>query len=295
MTTVGTGSHTYTLTPDWAKMPPSHPLGPVSALASDSAHNIYVFHRADPPVAIFDHDSGNFISGWGNGAFVYAHGFYIEDDIVYLTDRDTSVCLMYTLDGKPIQMLGRHGVHSDTGCEVAGALVPRAAGPFNYPAELVPSPSGDLFVADGYRNARIHRFDNDGNLKFSWGKPGKQRPYEFPTCPTASWSRGMTGCMCATAKTAASRSLIRWATSSQCGRTPAAPPTSPKPRRATSSSASCRPWTTPTPRRSASLTATARSWRAGTGRSAHGIWCDAHGDIFLALTGDKAVDKYART
>ena len=58
-------------------------------------------------------------------------------------------------------------------------LVPRAAGPFNYPTELVPSPSGDLYVSDGYRNARIHRFDNDGNHKFSWGKPGKEHPYEF--------------------------------------------------------------------------------------------------------------------
>ncbi|MCI0801085.1 MAG: 6-bladed beta-propeller, partial [Chloroflexi bacterium] len=85
----------------------------------------------------------------------------------------------YTLDGKPIQMLGRHGVHSDTGCENPGDLVPRAAGPFNYPAELVPAPSGDLYVADGYRNSRIHRFSADGQLKKSWGEPGKSGPNEF--------------------------------------------------------------------------------------------------------------------
>ena len=29
-------------------------------------------------------------------------------------------------------------------------------------------------------------------------------------------------------------------------------------------------------------------------RSAHGIWCNAQGDIVLALTGDRAVDKYPR-
>ena len=179
MTTVGSGRHTYTLTSDWAKMPDAHPLGAVSAIASDSAGDIYAFHRADPPIAIFDRATGEFKSGWGNGGYVYAHGFYIEDDIVYLTDRDTSTCMMYTLDGKLIQMLGRYMVHSDTGAEVAGQLVPRAAGPFNYPAELVPSPSGDLYVADGYRNARVHRFDNDGNHKYSWGKPGKEHPYEF--------------------------------------------------------------------------------------------------------------------
>ena len=98
---------------------------------------------------------------------------------MYLTDRDSSVCLMYTLDGKPIQMLGRHGVHSDTGCERPGDLVPRAAGPFNYPSELVPAPSGDLYVSDGYRNARVHRFTWDGQLKKSWGEPGKTAPGHF--------------------------------------------------------------------------------------------------------------------
>ena len=87
---------------------------------------------------------------------------------------------MYTLDGKPIQMLGRHGVHSDTGCERPGDLVPRAAGPFNYPSEMVPAPSGDLYVSDGYRNARVHRFATwDGQLKKSWGEPGKTAPGHF--------------------------------------------------------------------------------------------------------------------
>jgi hypothetical protein len=29
-------------------------------------------------------------------------------------------------------------------------------------------------------------------------------------------------------------------------------------------------------------------------RSAHGCWVDSRGDIYLALTGDKSVDKYVR-
>ena len=107
------------------------------------------------------------------------HGIFIEDDIVYITDREDSVCLKYTLDGKPLQILGDRGVHSDTGCEVPGTLVPRAAGPFNYPTEMVPSPSGDIYVSDGYRNARVHRFSADGQLKSSWGQPGKGGPNEF--------------------------------------------------------------------------------------------------------------------
>ena len=178
MTTVGTGKYTYTLTENWAKLPAGQTFAMVSAVATDSQDRVYAFQRKDPPIAVFDRQ-GTFLSSWGNGAFLFAHGISIVNDIVYLTDRDSSVCLIYTLDGKPIQMLGRHGVHSDTGCERPGDLVPRAAGPFNYPSELVPDAAGDLYVSDGYRNARVHRFTPDGHLKFSWGEPGKTAPGHF--------------------------------------------------------------------------------------------------------------------
>jgi len=178
MATVGTGKYTYELIENWGKLPAGDTFGMVSAIATDSQDRVFAFQRKEPPMLIFDRD-GNLTDSWGNGSFEFAHGIHIADDVVYVTDRNTSVCIMYTLDGKPIQMLGRHGVHSDTGCENPGDLVPRAAGPFNYPAELVPSPSGDLYVADGYRNSRVHRFSNDGQLKKSWGLPGKSGPNEF--------------------------------------------------------------------------------------------------------------------
>ena len=43
----------------------------------------------------------------------------------------------------------------------------------------MPAPNGDLYVSDGYRNARVHRFSRDGQLKQSWGEPGKGGPGEF--------------------------------------------------------------------------------------------------------------------
>ena len=178
MATVGTGKYTYDVIENWGKLPAGDTFGMVSAIATDSSDRVFAFQRKDPPMLIFDRD-GNLTDSWGNGSFEFAHGIHIANDVVYITDRNTSVCIMYTLDGKPIQMLGRHGVHSDTGCENPGDLVPRAAGPFNYPAALVPSASGDLYVADGYRNSRVHRFSADGQLKKSWGEPGKGGPNEF--------------------------------------------------------------------------------------------------------------------
>ena len=178
MVTVGTGKYTYDVIENWGKLPAGDTFGMVSAIATDSNDRVFAFQRKDPPMLIFDRD-GNLPDSWGNGSFEFAHGIHIAGDVVYVTDRNTSVCIMYTLDGKPIQMLGRHGVHSDTGCENPGDLVPRAAGPFNYPAELVPSASGDLYVAAGYRNSRVHRFSADGQLKKSWGVPGKEKANEF--------------------------------------------------------------------------------------------------------------------
>jgi DNA-binding beta-propeller fold protein YncE len=178
MATVGSGQYTYELIENWGTLPAGDTFGMVSALAADSQNRIFAFQRKEPPMLIFDRE-GNLLETWGNGSFEFAHGIHIANDIVYVTDRNTSVCILYTLDGKPIQMLGRHGVHSDTGCENPGDLVPREAGPFNYPAEIVPSPSGDLYVADGYRNSRVHRFSAEGELKKSWGVPGKNAPNEF--------------------------------------------------------------------------------------------------------------------
>ncbi len=178
MTTVGTGKYTYELIESWAKLPEGETFGMVSAVATDSQDRVYAFQRKEPPIVIFDRQ-GNYLGSWGINAITNPHGIFIKDDIVYITDREDSVCLRYTLDGKPLQILGERGVHSDTGCEIPGELCPRSAGPFNYPAELVPSPSGDMYVADGYRNARVHRFAADGQFKSSWGQPGKGGPNEF--------------------------------------------------------------------------------------------------------------------
>ena len=178
MTTAGTGKYTYKLVQDWAKLPPGETFGSVSGVAVDSRDRVYAFQQKDPPVLVFDQD-GKYLSSWGTGAFVRPHSFHIVDDIVYLTDSNDSVAMKFTLDGRLLQILGQRGAHSDTGTDVYSALVPRAAGPFNHPTELFPAPGGDLYVSDGERNCRVHRFSADGELISSWGEPGKTGPGEF--------------------------------------------------------------------------------------------------------------------
>lgn len=175
---VGAGDYTYELIEDFAKLPEGQTFGTISRVTTDSQRRLYVFQRKDPAVLIFD-PNGKFLGSWGAGTFKRAHGFKIVNDIVYLTDQTDNVAMIYTLDGKLLKQLGTRGQHSDTGCDDWHKLPLRAAGPFNHPTEMVPGPSGDLYVTDGYQNSRVHRFSKDGVLIQSWGQPGKTAPGEF--------------------------------------------------------------------------------------------------------------------
>jgi len=53
------------------------------------------------------------------------------------------------------------------------------------PTRLAVAPSGDLYVSDGYGNARIHRFSADRQLIQSWGEPGAE-PGQF-NLPHSVW------------------------------------------------------------------------------------------------------------
>ena len=85
--------------------------------------------------------------------------------------------------GIPTLQLGDHAVDIAQGIDESSIREPLGTflqiGPFNFPSEMFPAPSGDLYVSDGYRNSRIHRFSSDGRYITSWGAPGKGGPGEF--------------------------------------------------------------------------------------------------------------------
>ena len=170
MTQLGTGEYKYELARDFFKLPAGQSFGLVSRVAADAQDRIYVFQRKDPPVVVFDRD-GKYLGAWGSGEVADPHGLKIVGDTVYTTDRSDSVVKSFTLDGKVKLQLGTPGQHSDTG-KIENWLAERAAGPFNHPTEMMRHPNGDLYVTDGYRNARVHRFAKNGSLVKSWGEPG---------------------------------------------------------------------------------------------------------------------------
>jgi DNA-binding beta-propeller fold protein YncE len=170
---VGSGEFTYQASSDWAQWPAGWQVSEVTAVATDSRDRVFVFNRGDHPVAVFD-PAGKPLFSWGAGLFVRPHGIWIgPDDAVYLTDDLDHTVHKFTPEGERLWTLGTSGNPSDTGATSTDFRTIRQAGPpFHYPTNLAPAPSGELYISDGYGNARIHKFSADGRLLLSWGEPG---------------------------------------------------------------------------------------------------------------------------
>ena len=290
MTTVGAEKLTFELVQDFPKLPDGETFDIVSTVATDSQDRLYVFQRKDPPVVVFDRE-GSYLDAWGHGAFNSPHGMSISDDVIYLTDRDDSVAVVYTLEGRPLMVLGERGVHSDTGCDVAGDMVPRAAGPFNYPTEMVKGPSGDIYVADGYRNSRIHKFTRDGELIKSWGTPGSSEPGEFhlPHSLMVDCEERVYVCDRANRRIQIFDSegefITMWAGMGGPNDIAQGPD---------GLFYICEQEADGNPPRVTVRDGDGEVLTRWDVRHAHGIWVDSRGDVYLGLTTSQSVDKYVR-
>lgn len=163
----------YTADDHWAKLPSGWSWTEVAAVAVDSRDRVYVFNRGEHPVIVFDRD-GSFVTSWGEGLFARPHGITVgPDDSIYCTDDLDHTVRKFSADGRLLLTLGTSGRPSDTGATSIDFRTIRQAGPpFYFPTNVALAPTGELFVADGYGNARVHKFAPDGRLLLSWGEPG---------------------------------------------------------------------------------------------------------------------------
>lgn len=176
---VGQGACTYSAHADWARLPPHLGWSEVAGVAVDSQDRVFVFARGPSRVLIFDRD-GQFLATWGEGVFARAHGITIgPDDMVYCTDDLDHTVRKFTPEGTCLLTLGTSGHPADTGAtSVDYRTILRAGPPFHFPTNVAIAANGDLFITDGYGNARVHRFSSTGQLLHSWGVPGSG-PGEF--------------------------------------------------------------------------------------------------------------------
>jgi hypothetical protein len=160
--TVGSGDFTYRVQPGWGRLPNGWDYGDVGGIGVDARDRVYVFNRGGHPMIVLDRD-GNFLSTWGEDFFKRPHAVHMgSDDTIWCTDDLDHTVRKCTLDGKVLFTIG-----------TPGKPAPEFSGqPFNRCTHTALSPSGDIYVSDGYCNARVHKFSPDGKLLLSWGESG---------------------------------------------------------------------------------------------------------------------------
>ena len=169
--TYGAGSHTYEVQEDWWQLPEGWNFGWIPAVGVDSQDRVYVYSRSEHPMVVFDRE-GNFLASWGDDVLVDAHGIFIDtEDNIYCVDRDAHIMHKFTSDGELLMSVGNQGQPGEDG------------EPFNLPTDLALAPNGEMFISDGYGNARVHKYSPDGELIMSWGTPGTgPGEFDLPHC-----------------------------------------------------------------------------------------------------------------
>jgi DNA-binding beta-propeller fold protein YncE len=152
---------TYKVVAGWPESSSPIKLGEVSAVATDASDRVFVFHRGEPPIVVFDRD-GKYLRSWGGGLVKKAHGLRIDrEQNVWTTDVGHHLVRKFNPDGTLLMTLGRQGM--------PGAAPDR----FNQPTDVAVAPSGEFFVSDGYGNSRVVQFSKDGRYLKEWGTKGQ--------------------------------------------------------------------------------------------------------------------------
>jgi DNA-binding beta-propeller fold protein YncE len=160
------GDFSFKIDMDWARLPGDWSFFEVVDVDIDSKDRVFVFCRGAHPVIVFD-AGGNFLNAWGEGFFDNPHGITIgPDDGVWCVDNVGQTVQKFTPDGRLLLTLGNRG-------RASGYM---SGEPFNLPTKVaIDRESGAVYVADGYNNARVHKYTADGEHLFSWGRSGPAR------------------------------------------------------------------------------------------------------------------------
>ncbi len=179
-------SNPYVLVEGWGELPEGALWGAAIGIIPDGRGGTWIHHRSDPPIIKLD-AAGKVVKSFGDGMFVQAHGFCMDQDgNIWAGDSgpfgdDPAKAgrgyqfFKFSPDGELLLTLGKAGVSQ------AGT------GTFVAPTACSVAPNGDIFIADGHfprpstsqqDGDRIVRFTSAGEFIDAWGQKG-DGPGEF--------------------------------------------------------------------------------------------------------------------
>ncbi|HYW48442.1 MAG TPA: peptidyl-alpha-hydroxyglycine alpha-amidating lyase family protein [Bryobacteraceae bacterium] len=193
-------------------------MGEAAGVATNAKGNVLVYTRTGSNATmgasrtfthggarLFEFDrNGKFVREIGQGlyGFLFAQSVKVDSrDNIWVVDRGSGMVIKFDPEGHVAMTLGRKpesvadagrggGPPGGRGGAAPGGRGAGRGGPgggagagvpgdnFNRPADVAWDASGNIFVADGYGNARVAKFDSAGKFIKSWGSRGPE-PGQF--------------------------------------------------------------------------------------------------------------------
>ncbi len=140
--------------PDWES-------GTVSGVAVGPDGTIYEVQRGakSDPVLVLSRE-GRILNSWGRGEYVLPHSIRLDfAGNVWTVDAASSKIIEYSASGRKKMTI-----------EVGGQ--PKNGSLFRGATDIAFAPGGNLFVTDGYGNARVLEYTSSGRKVRAWGRRG---------------------------------------------------------------------------------------------------------------------------
>jgi len=164
----GNGEWTYRIVPEWGQLPAGTAFGGThGGIATDKAGRVYVSTQSNTGVLVYSPE-GKFLKTIAN-QFPEIHSIvhaeengeeYFYTTVQHGTPEENWLFVKMKIDGTVVQKI----------------TAPAEAG-FKAPNEwritaALPAPDGSIFIANGYGDSRLFRFDSKGNYKSSYSGKG---------------------------------------------------------------------------------------------------------------------------
>jgi hypothetical protein len=182
------------------KFPDNISAGEAAGVATNSKGDIFVYTRTGhPTISIgtarpFAHGGSRLYQFDRTGKFVReigqdSYGFLVAQQVrvdpqdnVWIVDQMSSMVIKFDPNGRVQMLLGRKSESERVpalpldGAPARGGRGPAGAGAqsdiFQRPTDVAWDAAGNIYVADGYGNARVAKFDKNGKFIKSWGSKG---------------------------------------------------------------------------------------------------------------------------
>jgi hypothetical protein len=164
----GNGEWTYEVVPDWGSLPSGTSFGGThGAIAQDKAGNVYVSTQSTTGVLVYNRDGGLIRT--------IANAYPEVHSMVHTEEHGEEFFYATVQKGTPAGNWLFIKLKTD-GTVVMKITAPPEAG-FKAPNEwrltaAVPATDGSIFIANGYGDSRIFRFDKNGNYHGSFAQKG---------------------------------------------------------------------------------------------------------------------------